>query len=300
MATATPELLLRNPELVAPVAPWCVTLDNLELAVLLLTQPWLADRGLRRAELERQLARLAADLPLGPVYFQRVKRAVARLEEIGAVGGAGGGRVRRFTATPRGLAGFILNLMVLRADPTVDGSEFELKRALAAMWNLALGRLDELPEEALVSPESEAFFDELEELTVLGERAVDREVLVAALDVLGLIARQRERVEGLLRSARRRLAAAEAEAEALAGLDLSRLAEEGFAGAASLLAGAPGTLAVVREMASGVLPRLSRSAALLRYQAYLSYLDDLASLYAGELRSVAPTRLPGFPARSGG
>ena len=120
---------------------WRSRIDNLELGILLFTQPWLAGDGLRRADLERLLGRLGADLPLGAIYFQRVKRAVTRLEEIGALRGLGEGRARRFVMTPEGFAAFLFNLRALHEDPTLDGSEFELKRALAAMWGLAFERL---------------------------------------------------------------------------------------------------------------------------------------------------------------
>ena len=48
MTAITPQILLDNPELVEPLAPWCVILDNLELGILLVAQPWLAVDGLRR------------------------------------------------------------------------------------------------------------------------------------------------------------------------------------------------------------------------------------------------------------
>jgi len=286
----TPDFLLQNPELVTPLSPWCVALDNLELAIVLLSQPWIAGDGLRRADLERQVVRLAGELPLGPVYFQRVKRAVARLEEIGAVRGLGEGRSQRFAATPQGFAAFILNLRVLRGDPTLDGAEFELKRALVAMCNLILERLAELPEEVPAPPEVEGFFAEAERISVLSHRVVTDDSVRDALDVLRLIAKQRERMDKMLQVARHKLALAEAEAGALRGLDFSHEI-------AALLADAPGTLAMVREMASGVLPRLSQRATVLRYEHYLRYLDDLARVHAGELKTVALDSVRAFLAR---
>jgi hypothetical protein len=272
MPALTPALLLESPERVLPEAPWCAALDNLELGILLLAQPWVVGAGLRRADLERQLARL--DLPLGPVYFQRVKRAVARLEEIGAMRGSGEGRARSFLVTPEGFAALLLNLCVLHADPTLDGSEFELKRSLVSMLNLLFERLTELPVEEGVSPETERFFDEVERLAVLGERVITEEVEEQALDVLRLIAEQRRKVEGLLSMARDRLERVESEARTLSDADLGILAE------------APEALAAARELALHIFPRLGFSAPVLRYEQYLRYLDELASLYAGELKTV--------------
>lgn len=298
MKELTPAFLLQSPELVTLVAPWCVRLDNLELGILLLVQPWLAVGGLRRAELERRIAGLAGELPLGPVYFQRVKRTVARLEEIGAVRGTSetADRGQKFVATPQGFAVFILNLHVLSTDPTLDGSEMELKRALVSRCNLILDWLSELPEEVLTPPEIEAFFEEVEGLSVYGQRVITAQVISEALDVLRLLASQREKVEERLRAARHRLAEPTSEAGALLELDLTRLTTDG-SGAAALLAGTPGALGLIREMASGVLPRLSRQATVLRHEHYLRYLDELAALYAGELKTVALDSVRGFLTR---
>jgi hypothetical protein len=282
----SPEFLLEHPEMVTPSAPWCVVLDNLELGTLLLAQPWLTRDGLRRADLERQLTRLAAELPLGPVYFQRVNRAVARLEAIGAVAGAGSGRSRRFTVTPPGFGALLLNLRVLRSDPTIDGSEFELKRALVAMWNLVLERLAKLPDEGALPPDAARFLDDVDRLTVLGQRVVTEKVVGETLDVLRLVATQRDHVIRRLDEARERLRRAEAQATTLRDVDLARLGESAFAGAADLLVGAPGALATVVELATGVLPRLSLRAAVLRYERYRHYLDGLTTLYAAELKTV--------------
>jgi hypothetical protein len=252
----------------------------------------LATGGLRRAELERRIAALASELPLGPVYFQRVKRTVARLEEIGAVRGIDG---QKFVATPQGFAAFILNLHVLTTDPTLDGSELELKRSLVARCNLILDWLSELPEEVLTPPEIEAFFDEVEGLSVYGQRVITPQVISEALDILRLLASQREKVAERLRAAEQRRA--ESTSEAMGELDLARLTAGGFSGAAALLAETPATLGLIREMASGVLPRLSRQATVLRYEHYLRYLDDLTALYAGELKTVALASVRDFLTR---
>jgi hypothetical protein len=281
----TPDFLLENPELITPIAPWCGRLDNLELGIVLAALPWLAGDGLRRADLERQIARLATEMPLGPVYFQRVKRAVARLEEIEALRGMDEGHGRRFLTTPRGFAAFLLNLYVLSADPTVDGSEFELKRSFLAICNLVMERLADLPVEVEVPPEIEGFFGEVEALTVLGERVITGEVAEEALDVLRLIASQRMLVDGLLQTARRRLVLAETGAAALRMLHLSRLEADAFARGTAFLQDSPGGLSMIREMASGDVPRLSQRAAVLRYEHYLRYLDELGALHAKELNS---------------
>jgi len=282
----SPAFLLRHPDLVAPVAPWCVELDGLELGVLLLAQPWVAGDGLRRADLERQLRRLGGHLPLGPVYFQRVKRAVAHLAQIGALRGTEESGGRRFVATPQGFAAYLLNLCVLSADPTLDGGEFELKRALVAMWNLVFERLAELPGDLALPPAVERFFTAVEALQVLGERVITEAVMEEALDVLRLVTAQRRRVEGLLAAARRRLEDAETAAGALRGLDLSDT------GLSDTTLNDPAVHEMVRELAGGVLPRLSLGAAVRRYERYLAYLDDLAVLYAAELKNVelAPLR----------
>lgn len=288
MIEMNPSFLLRNPEVISPVAPWCVVLDNLELGVVVLAQPWLAGEGLRRAELERQLERLATDLPLGgPIYFQRVKRAVARLESLGALEARGSGRGQRFVTRPEGFAAFLLNLRVPATDPTLDGSEFELKRALVAMWNLTLERTSQLdPPDFSVA--TEPFLERLESLEVLGRRVIDFELLRTALDVLQLIATERRHVEKLLATAERRLVQVEAQAKTLASLDLTQLAAGRLPpAAAALLEAAPeGALSLVRELATAALPGLHLRASIERYRHYLDYLDTLARLHAAELRTI--------------
>jgi len=300
MTELSPAFLLSSPELVEPGAPWCVMLDNLDLGILVLTQPWLAIEGLRTAELERQLMALAVEQPLGPVYFQRVKRAVARLEAAGALCTIGAGRARRFRLTPEGMAALILNLQVLHRDPTLDGSELELKRALVVMWNLVLDRMAELPPEMLVSPETNRFFDELEQVCVLSERVITAPVVARALDVLGLLETQRGRVQRMMASAERRLELVERQAEALGEIDLGRLVKQGHGGAASMLASSPETMALVRSLATGVLPRLGLRATISRYRRYLGYLDDLTQMYAGQLRTVPIAGVRGILLRTGG
>jgi len=301
MSRLTPAFLLGNTGMVSAAAPWCRPLDNLELGILLLAQPWLSGDGMRRARMQQELARLAEALPLGPTYFQRIKRSVSRLETTGLLDGSGDGRSRRFAMTPAGFASFILNLRVLRADPTVDGSEFELKRAVVSLWNIALDRLAELPDGASLPPRMEAFLDDVERLEVHGQRVITADVVGGALDLLQLVAAQRERVERLLESARTSLHAADRDAETLRSLDLSRVAAgRGMHDAASLLDASPETLAMVRDLVTGVLPRLSLRAAVLRYESYLRYLDGLSSLYARELTMPPIESLRGLLSRKRG
>jgi hypothetical protein len=251
MARRTPASLLDDPEVTAE-APWCATLDNLELGILILAVPWASGLGLRRAELERQLERLK--LPLGPLYFQRVKRAVARLEEIGALGATGDGRSRRFVATPEGFAALLLNLCVLRGDPTLDGSEFELKRTVVALLSHFLEQVSELPErEPRLSPLTEPFFAAIEALTVLGRPVISDEIETKALDILSLIAEQRRQVE----------------------LRLSQLSPTPD-------------------------PWLGPAAHVLRYEHFLRYLDELASLYTAKLKTVGLQATRGFLTRRAG
>jgi hypothetical protein len=301
-----PAWLLAYPESVTPSAPWCVRLDNLELGVLLLTQPWLAGEGLRRADLERQLGRLGATLPLGAVYFQRVKRAVARLEEVGALLGIGEGRARRFVLAPEGFAALMVNLRVLAADPTLDGSEFELKRALVALWNLVFDRLSEAGEEdeetGPRAPAAEAFFAAVEALRLFDQTVVTEDGLREALDVLRLIALQREAVEQRLAEVRGPEAAHPVQSseprdsfrvttrlEPQVGyrFEPEQLREEGLTEAAELLAASPEAAALLRDLTVDVLPTLAREGAVLRYERYLEYLEGLARLHAGALGRVS-------------
>jgi hypothetical protein len=279
-APPSPPFLLQHPELVGPVAPWCSWLENHELGILLLAQPWLAGQGLRRSELQEQLERLAADLPLGPVYFQRVSRAAGVLEERGQLRAQGSGRQRRYQTTAEGFAALILNLQVLRADPTLDGSEFELKRALVALWNLVAQRMAGAADAVESSAEMGALLEALGRLRVWDQPVITEQVLFDGLDILRLIRTQRERLDGLEAEARQRLEAAAAPHRLMGPAP-----KPGRGGrrepASPVLMEA---LAMVRVVASGLAPRLAGEAALLRYRAYREYLDGLTKLYAKEFR----------------
>jgi hypothetical protein len=296
MDDVDPDFLLGSPDLVTPAAPWCVPLDNLELGILLLTLPWIAAEGIRRADLERRLATLGPDMPVGTIYFQRVSRAVAALEQNTTLRGTGRGRQRRFVATPEGFAALILNLRTLRSDPTLDGSEFELKRALVAMWNVVAERIVELPVELSWTPDVDRFFERVETLTVLGRPVVTDALMSRAFDVLGLVDLQRRRVRAAREAAATELARAEARASLLRQAPVAAL---GLSGGADPEGATRQTLDAVRSLASHAIPALRVRATLVRYDAYLVYLDELTSLYAhtlkivdiGRLRNVLGSRL---------
>ncbi len=287
-----PTFLLDNPDLVRPLAPWCARRDNLELALLLLSLPWLAATGLRRAELERQLGALGPDMPVGPVYFQRVSRAVRGLESDGALGGTGRGRNRRFATTPAGFASLILNLRVLGGDPTVDASEFEFKRALVAMWNVVAERLIELPADTAAPEDAERFFGEVEAVALWGRPVITDAVVRDAFDVMGLVDRQRHRVRALRAAAAAGLEQADTRSRLLRETPLDRL------GAMALdEVERARLLETVRSLAGQTIPALRARSTLVRYDAYLTYLDALSSLYARELKVVDFARFRAVVAR---
>jgi len=74
-AVVARDFLPQNPAVVRLAAAWCTALDNIDLGILLLTQPWIAGEGLRRSDLERQLSEIGCEMPVGTVYFQRISRA---------------------------------------------------------------------------------------------------------------------------------------------------------------------------------------------------------------------------------
>jgi hypothetical protein len=281
MDELTPAFLLDNEDLVAPLAPWCVWLDNLELAILLLAQPWVGG-GLRRAELEQQLGRI--DLPVGPVYFQRVNRATAALSGRGQLEELGIGRQRRFATTTHGFAALLLNLQVLRADPTADGSEFELKRSLVALWNLVADRFLQSPEGSTLDFNLIDFIHELERIELWSRRVITDQTVADAFNVLRLIETQRRRVERLATACESRLQAAKLQGQLLGTPDSDH------ANSLRTSAGKLGTqeemIAAVRIVAASAAPQLAAEASLYRYRAYLQYLDDLRALYATELKVV--------------
>jgi hypothetical protein len=271
--------LLDDPELMATLAPWCRPLDNLELAVVLLCLPWNAGSGLRRAALERQLQALATELPVGPVYFQRVSRATAALEGSGTLRAEGGGRAVRLRVTPQGMVSLILNLRLLRADPTIDGSEFELKRGLVAIWATVSERLGK-GDGGASEETGEEVYAEAERIELLGQPVLSDALVRDALDVQRLIARQRQRVLELKGAAQARCAGVTRLGEQLEASTLRQLL------AGSGTAPADDVLAALRVVAFRTVPRLHLEAALARYDHYLRYLDALSRLYSAELKVV--------------
>jgi hypothetical protein len=282
----TPDFLLGNSDLVEPAAAWCIWLDNIELGILLLAQPWIAAGGLRRADLERQLQRLGGDMPIGPIYFQRVSRAVRSLEERDQVQGQGSGRGRRFTVTPQGFAALILNLQVVRSDPTVDGSEFEFKRALVAICNLVMERLASRRPDIELGAAVAGFLDDVERLEVWGRPVVTDRVVADAFDVLHLITVQRRRVHALLANAEDRLERTRVSARLMRGVapQLPGVDTDDGTGTRDLRR----LVDVLWPLAAGVAPELAARAAITRYRAYLEYLDRLTSLYSEHLEAVDP------------
>jgi hypothetical protein len=280
----TPDFLLGQSDLVEPAAPWCIWLDNVELGILLLAQPWMAAGGLRRADLERQLQRLGGDMPIGPIYFQRISRAVRGLEVRAQLQGHGSGRGQRFTVTPRGFAALILNLQVVRLDPTVDGSEFEFKRALVAVCNLVMERLASQRPDVELGAAVAGFLDDVERLQVWGRPVVTDRVVADAFDVIHLIDVQRRRVQALLSNAEDRLERSRVSARLMRGVppQLPGVGTDQSTGARDLRR----LVDALWPLAAGVAPELAARAAITRYRAYLEYLDRLASLYSEHLEVV--------------
>jgi len=283
MLAPTPAVLLENPELVSAQAPWCTWLENHELAILLLAQPWLARSGVRRSELQGELERLAGDLPLGPLYFQRISRSAELLADRGQLRRQGSGRARRYQTTVGGLAALILNLQVLRADPTVDGSEFEMKRALVALWNLVAVQMTGAALAVEAAPGMARLLEGLGHLEIWGRPVISDAVLEGAFDLLGLIRTQRERVAKLEveAEARRRAVAAGYPLAASAGPS-SRKVQAAVAAPESV----EEAVALARAVATGIVPRIEAEAAQLRYRAYARYLEGLGRLYTRTLPVV--------------
>jgi hypothetical protein len=288
MQDVTPEaLLIGSPGLVTPVAPWCAVLDNIELGLALLSQPWIAGTGLRRADFERHLAELAVSMPLGNVYFQRINRVVAGLEDRGVLRGTGGGRDRRFMLTPQGFAALILNLRVLRTpDPTLDGSEFEFKRELAAMWNLMMDRIFASPPELDLAPAITAFFAEVDQLEVWGRPVITTDVIRDAFSVLRLIDLQQTNVVRLKTQADERFMQTRAQVALLRNVDFSKIDWSAMGEGAAALKDNPALVEMVRAVATSAVPELGVEVQVARYAAYLEYLDGLKRIYARELKVV--------------
>ena len=284
MDELTPSFLLDHEDLVTPLAPWCVWLDNLELTILLLAQPWIGSGGLRRAELERQLGRLGTDLPVGPIYFQRVNRATASLVDRRQLDSLGNGRQRRFATTSGGFAALLLNLQVLRTDPTLDGSEFELKRSLVSLWNLIVDRFLRRSEELSVNRDLVELFKDLEELELWAHQIISDQVVSDAFNILRLIETQRARVERLAEASEAKLQTARMQQRLVGAADSSSSTPIPQINGAAITH--EQAVAAVQLVAASSAPQMAAEASLARYRNYLRYLDELSTMYAAELRIV--------------
>ncbi|MCP4902417.1 MAG: hypothetical protein GY906_36085 [bacterium] len=277
------DLLLARPDLVQPVAPWCTVLSNLELALVMAAQSGLGGESLRRAELERRVQAMVAGLGVGPMYFQRTSRAVNSLEQRGILLTEGNGRTRRFRIAPQGFAALILNLRVLRSDPTVDGSEFELKRSVVALWNAVHQELLEMNPDLGEASLFDEFFDELEHVVIWGQQVVTDEVVAEAFDVLALIDLQRVHVGELRSNAALRLEDSRATEQLLenASSEVSRLL------ATSQESENLNQAEIVQAVAAAAsAPRVEEQVAIARYDAYLSYLERIRVVYEADLKTV--------------
>jgi hypothetical protein len=166
----------------------------------------------------------------------------------------------------------------------VDGTEFELKRALVAMWNLVLERLLEWPEEVDIDPGMMQLFEGLDRLEVWGQAVITARVVADAFNILRLIGAQGEHVQKLRRAAELRIEQTNGQADMSRGAELSRLLQS--AGLAKEERTAETIVETVRDLAAGTMPQLEASAQIARYTAYLRYLESLAGLYSRELKVV--------------
>jgi len=273
----SPRSLLENPGAVLAEAPWCRTYDPVEMGVLLATHPIPIGDGLNRGQIDTRLRALADDLPLGHVYYQRVNRAVAHLDDQCALRGEGRGRNRCFSMTPEGFVGLVLNLQVLRSDPTIDGSEFELKREIVAMWNLLLMRLAPLIDSSSLPPALVEFYQQVAKVKIAGEPVLNDRTFRPAFDIGALVDQQRKRVQ------RFRDEAVRQHTEAIEQTEL--LTRPGSTGVElpPELRNNPEVQRIVREFATSGIPELSFAAKISRYEAYLSYLDQLDEMYGPRL-----------------
>ena len=211
-----------------------------------------------------------------------MNRAAATLEARGQLVGCGTGRTRRFVLTPAGFAAMLLNLQVVRDDPTVDGRRFEFKRALVSMANVVLDRLLEVPSDASLGSSLDEWFDTVDALAVWGRPVMNDAVYVDAFNVLRLVERQQDRVRQLQRLAEAKLASAETPAALARQATLAQTVGSAGVGDADVSA----MLRTARSLAAAGLPQLAARAEIVRYRAYQEYLAGLTTLYASELRVV--------------
>jgi hypothetical protein len=278
---AGPEQLLDHPA-TRLVSPWCVTLDNLELAIVLVTQPMLSEAR-RRSEIEATLRELSASMPIGEVYFQRVARAVEKLEAARILHGdkAEKGK-RRFRCTAEGFASLVVNLRVLNADPTLNGDEFEFKKEIVAMWHMLIERAKDADSVLALSDETAAFWEAVEKVTLGAQPVFTSELFSDTFNIQRLIERQRQAIRERRTAQQQRLAEVRVQTAFWQTADLRSLAAEtpGLRVSPELLEG-------IRALAMSNAMQVAAEATLLRYEAYLRYLDQLEKLYQPQFKELA-------------
>lgn len=291
------------------VAPWCRRLEPTDLCLLLIAVPFIGP--VRRADFSRRLSDVGITESLvGALYFQRIDRAVAQFVKIGAMEEEGSGREKVYRTTANGFAAILLNLAVLDRDPTLDGTEFELKREVAAAIHVgitALAALTNLPIQADVR----LFFEEINKLEVLGRPVISDEIFSDAANVQTLIGRQRQNVNRLLERVQRQANDLQALRRILGAVGMGGAFRSTFVHEAPALLSHPEFLEIATALATSGGPEAEVKSRILRYQAYLRYLDDLSALYASATKgsdiltllaraaeASAPTTLPGRQQKS--
>jgi hypothetical protein len=131
-----------------------------------------------------------------------------------------------------------------------------------------------------------AFFSKVDGLSVLGHPVVTTQVVKDAFNIRRLIAQQRHNVQRLKGLCQERLAQTRAHMEFLRGADISKLDLEALGEQATSLRSNPALLEIVRGLATSAIPQLSVEAQIIRYEAYLQYVDRLEHTYAKELKVV--------------
>jgi len=287
MKQLTPSFLLDNPSLVQPIAPWCIPLESHELGILLMAQPWVVGSGVRRADLEKQLSEMFRDFISKPIYFQMVKRSVEKLEQCGSLKGLGKGRNRKFVLTPEGFAALIINIQVVRADPTIDGSEFEFKRELVAMWNIMMDRIVETPLEFSIPQAIVDFFKVIDEIRIWNQPVITVDVMKDAFNVQKLITGQRESLNMELQKLESSLENAKIQADYLKNVDFSQLDLTSLGkDLLSILKGNPDLLRIIIKLSTTAMPQISIQGKIVRYHQYIKYMDALSEMYQKELKIV--------------
>jgi len=141
------------------------------------------------------------------------------------------------------------------------------------------------PPEIVLSPDVADFFTEVDSLSIWGRSVITADVVRATFDVLRLIRVQRERVQLLKRTEEDRLATTRVQAEILRAADLSQI-DLGPGEQAAFLKDNPELLEMIRSLATGAMPQLSVLMRIRRYDAYLTYLNEIETTYAKELKVV--------------